>query len=1547
MRNLITLSGARTSKARRSVRGLPAVLASLALAAGLGSYPATAQEPEVSSAVAAEEAVEADSPIQVRRGDGVDFITVDDPDGEAWDYGAKASEEDIFALKRTGDGEIREILKVSADGETLDPEFYGFLNTDEGGFLAFDIDALHEVPPRNVQFVVRTSEEAEYAIAESDEVPTAQELSASGYGQNPNAAAEVNPDGVGMARAATLPDSTTALQLTPLGYTVISAASGGNAPRITIDTSVAGTYAKRDVYLTEIVLTYNKTPMYSLSGPVSIRKNGGTETCTVPASKVKALSTSSKGLVSKVSVDLTSCSPQIVVWQGSGDRIAVDINGTGTGNVNSDYAMEVYGSYSKSTPRTTSTSPTTSTATTTTPAQPTSPTTSTQPSPTTANQSGSARFSATSPALELSDVKTEGSNPYTSSVSVRGTSSFSSAAVKIDAPKSILGSEDYQLSVNGFDANSGDGYGLGRDVKQRTNDTVEIEFYPTKNGKRVDSAPLANGASFTLTSRFGGNAKATGTITINGQPRQSPSDPADAPLADGPLSGEYNLPLGPARLSTKSGTAQTQQLTAELLGTLTRRDVHPTKVRITYNGPVSNTTASLEGPVTFTKQNGETCTVQNPRPTKTERMPRGNSVVTGLEVDLTRCPIKFWEGAADTMSVEFHGPGGASGATGVYSFEAWGRRYQPNSSGQPAPSNNGGSPVDANGKCVSSDPEIRVLPRLGARTVSEKEQSRGTEVYVSTSAADNGQNTNRTAMTHSLLGVQQQGSAAFVPLGSSRWIYNGLAYNPRDNWLYAVSQYRGSSSAPDPCYPAGHLLQINPLTGAVRDLGEVLNRGVSPFKDTNDARDRTLLNSGVIHNDGLYVSNSSSSGSRDLYRVELPEVGSSNPSGRNTGFKAYSEDYAILPGAPQYAWGLVSKAAYRDLGFGYSDSNGSWRASDGVYIERINLETGEASRWELRDAEKRAPAGGTLRQKATWGRAWTYGNGNLGFGQGGDSTNQESPGVQLAVTDPGARRPTFQVTNILDTVPSFYNTDAASNARRTPPSQSDLAITKTVISEGDGNTYPGWSGAMEAGRTYWAIKVTNLGPHESPGSVVNDVVPQVYGDVRLLSEYAEQKDGFTTSIQISPNNRRPSASGASGTGPTPVQYVMGALQPGDTVWMYLSASLKSRAQCLPNTASVANNDIDADLSNNTASDACQPIVEIHKSFAGSSQGGSYLTRLSNGNYEVRYRVTVTNKTDREVWYEPPVDELALPKGFALAGASVTYTNEWNTKKITCSIDSNNRYLEPGDFTPGKRQRFRLQDCRTEDSGYEGFDGRQRDPSARNAARDHRHIDARKVDNGTTVTGMHTYDVRVELTVDEQAYLTAYPDAGEVKCLDTNGGLVNTAYLGATPSEQPCTYPPISRPELMLYKRASSVTGENISQRGVEFSLYQDNDGKPGNIVSGMTVDGDAVVSTERLRYDTKYWLVETKAPKDFSLLVEPVGIAIKKNAQGQAYVEVLNNQSVARAEGGQGNVAIMSVANVRQGQLPKTGGAGLFVPVVGGFLIVGVGAGLAGKRRKA
>lgn len=244
MRNFIKPAG---SPARHRARGLAAVVASVALAAGLGAYPAvqaeetttvsdittddaglptyswmdddtpsssatpsapaaaSASNPASASASKPAEAPATANPVTVERKGVVDRIVVNDPDGEAWEFGGKASKENIFALKREGKGEIKEVLSVTADGRKLEPYDYGFVNAKDGSFVAFNLNALHTIPPQVVEIEVRTTDAGEYAIAESADVPAETQLAESGYGKG-RPAEEAPDQSVGQNRdVATIP----------------------------------------------------------------------------------------------------------------------------------------------------------------------------------------------------------------------------------------------------------------------------------------------------------------------------------------------------------------------------------------------------------------------------------------------------------------------------------------------------------------------------------------------------------------------------------------------------------------------------------------------------------------------------------------------------------------------------------------------------------------------------------------------------------------------------------------------------------------------------------------------------------------------------------------------------------------------------------------------------------------------------------------------------------------------------------------------------------------------------------------------------------------------------------------------------------------------------------------------------------------------------------------------------------------------------------------------------------------------------------------------
>nr|WP_070433596.1 hypothetical protein [Corynebacterium sp. HMSC28B08] len=166
----------------------------------------------------------------------------------------------------------------------------------------------------------------------------------------------------------------------------------------------------------------------------------------------------------------------------------------------------------------------------------------------------------------------------------------------------------------------------------------------------------------------------------------------------------------------------------------------------------------------------------------------------------------------------------------------------------------------------------------------------GGTVWVGRSAHSNpGQTFNERNTTQ--LFTQEYGSTKFTAVGpETNWVYNALAYNPKDGYLYAVSQGRIKTIAStsgntqtydeDPRYPAGHLLKISPVNGAVQDLGKI--NGIQSQRVGTWPNDLWGgITSGTILSDGTYVfSNSSQSGTKNMYTLSWGATGYSKTAAR-------------------------------------------------------------------------------------------------------------------------------------------------------------------------------------------------------------------------------------------------------------------------------------------------------------------------------------------------------------------------------------------------------------------------------------------------------------------------------------------------------------------------------------------------------------------------------------------------------------------------------------------------------------------------------------------
>lgn len=505
----------------------------------------------------------------------------------------------------------------------------------------------------------------------------------------------------------------------------------------------------------------------------------------------------------------------------------------------------------------------------------------------------------------------------------------------------------------------------------------------------------------------------------------------------------------------------------------------------------------------------------------------------------------------------------------------------------------------------------------GPRLLTEQEKKEGTKIYVSVSR--NSQDANdrdRDRMDQTVLAIQEHGQGDFTERGTSGWIYNALAYDPDDDWLYGVSQYRGKPE--NSCFPPGHLLQINPVDGSVRNLGPLLDSNANDIF-VNEG-DRKLLNAGAIYDRHLYVSNSSTSGSRTMYKIPLPSNGNftaGKPRIEKLNYRVYSEDYARLPSHPQYVWGLVSPGALGDNGADHLKKY----PKNQVVVERLDLQNGSVQYYPLSDQQLTAPNGQKIIQQTTWGKAWTYGNGNLGFAPGGQSRGVG--GAQISVKNP-AGDPEFKVEQVLWNVPFSYNTDASSNANRYSAPTSDLTVNKRHL----GGQLDVVDNAIlqqlkrylsdRPGYNYWAIELKNSGDTVVSGSSIREHLPDVYDPQTLVASY------LTVDNRLEPVNpgvpvRISKEYLENEDGSNTAQFGVGQIQPNQTVRVYIAARFKQgRNECKANTVSVLNNDQDSNPDDNQSTAACvqDPKVgfELHKVDASELDSSLPAQKLTGGNF---------------------------------------------------------------------------------------------------------------------------------------------------------------------------------------------------------------------------------------------------------------------------------------------------------------------------------------------
>ncbi|WP_421628640.1 DUF6923 family protein [Corynebacterium pseudogenitalium] len=518
MRNFVKPAG---SPARHRARGLAAVVASVALAAGLGAYPAvqaeettavsdittddaglptyswmdddtpsssatpsapaaaSASNPASASASKPAEAPATANPVTVERKGDIDRIVVNDPEGEAWEFGGKASKENIFALQREGKGEIKEVLSVTADGRKLEPYDYGFVNTADSGFVAFNLNALHTIPPVDVEIEIRTTDAGEYAIAESTEVPSEAELAESGYGKG-RPAEEQRSDEERAAAPGGIP-GVPGQQDQEFSLTDAKPDFLGDNPQIEFKINETGNWR-----VTRFAIKKNKNDNNTkgISGPVRIRvvRQGAVVVDrTLDFPNAKYWQTNAKGKSFDTEFQLI---PSITdLYIKGGDSVILNP----VAPPNGIYRVQMWGQDMDNKPQ-------------------------------------DHKVNVAGDGIPVSSHTTIGDNPYETTFDVQARSNFSSATVTL-SPSVRLEDVFFSIPIEQTD-------GIRLENKVETySDRVVITWFPTKDGHRIDSVPVS----------------ADSTVTLRTSYRSAPTRPEDITL-QGSLAApvEKDLPILPS-----------------------------------------------------------------------------------------------------------------------------------------------------------------------------------------------------------------------------------------------------------------------------------------------------------------------------------------------------------------------------------------------------------------------------------------------------------------------------------------------------------------------------------------------------------------------------------------------------------------------------------------------------------------------------------------------------------------------------------------------------------------------------------------------------------------------------------------------------------------------------------------------------------------------------------------------------------------------------------------------------------------------------------------
>jgi len=327
--------------------------------------------------------------------------------------------------------------------------------------------------------------------------------------------------------------------------------------------------------------------------------------------------------------------------------------------------------------------------------------------------------------------------------------------------------------------------------------------------------------------------------------------------------------------------------------------------------------------------------------------------------------------------------------------------------------------------------------------------------------------------------------STYVPLGTPfASTYNALGFDPIDHYLYATVV--GSTE----------MIKID-SAGNVQPFGTIAN-----YVPTS--------NTGAFDSSGNYwITNT---GNGIAYEISAASIAASAPSATSLTLSQpfMADDWSLLGG---YLWGLEGTTLYR--------------------VQISGVGAGTVSTFAAPPA-----VNGVGTSDPTFGAAWTFSNGDLGF-----SDNDLGTIFEISVVNPSAASPTFNVVASFPGPVAQHTNDGAA----CPGLPADLSIVKKAPKK-----------VIPGGTVTWQITVTNNGAGNSSGFVVNDTLPA----------------GITNVSTVTP--------GCVVTG-TVLQCAEGALAVGSSFTIVVNGMAPpTSGSCVMNTASVIGNESDPNSKNNAS-----------------------------------------------------------------------------------------------------------------------------------------------------------------------------------------------------------------------------------------------------------------------------------------------------------------------------------------------------------------------------